>query len=156
MLLVIALVGILQYNSVFNMIFALCLTSWASFARLVRGEVLYLKEKDYVAGAVAIGASRWRQLIFHIWPNVTGPLVVQATSAMADDIIVESSLSFLGLGPPPNEVSSWGSLLRAGKNYLMEAPHISIAPGVAILILVLGFNLFGDGLRDYLDPRKTK
>lgn len=153
---VIALVGILQYNSVFNMIFALCLTSWASFARLVRGEVLYLKEKDYVAGAVAIGASRWRQMIFHIWPNVTGPLVVQATFAMAGTIIVESSLSFLGLGPPPNEVSSWGALLRVGKNYLMEAPHISMAPGVAILILVLGFNLFGDGLRDYLDPRKTK
>ncbi len=154
-LLVIALVGILQQNSVFNMVLALCLTSWASFARLVRGEVLHLKEKDYVTGAQAVGATRLRVLVRHIWPGVAGPLVVQATFAMAGTIIVESSLSFLGLGPPPNEVSSWGSLLRAGKNYLAEAPHICIAPGVAILILVLGFNLFGDGLRDYLDPKKN-
>ena len=154
-LLVIALVGILQQNSVFNIVFALCLTSWASFARLVRGEVLHLKEKDYVTGAQAVGATNLRMLVRHIWPGVAGPLVVQATFAMAGTIIVESSLSFLGLGPPPNEVSSWGSLLRAGKNYLAEAPHICIAPGIAILILVLGFNLFGDGLRDYLDPKKS-
>lgn len=156
LLLVIALVGILQQNSMTNMIIALSITGWASYARLVRGEVLHLKERDYVVSARSIGASSTRQIVFHIWPNLAGAVIVQGTFGMAGTIVVESSLSFLGLGPASNTTASWGALLRIGKNHLLEAPYISLFPGLAILILVLGFNLFGDGLRDHLDPRKSQ
>ena len=139
--------------SVSNVIFAMCLTSWTGYARLVRGEVLHLKEREYVTSARALGGSSLRQVIVHIWPNLVGPLVVNATFAMAGTIIAESSLSFLGLGAPPT-TPTWGALLNSGRKILLEAPHVSIFPGLAILTLVLGFNLFGDGLRDYLDPKK--
>ncbi len=154
-LLVIALVGLFQENSATTIIFALCVTGWASYARLVRGEILHLKEKEYVSSSKALGASSVRQLVVHIWPNLAGPMIVQSTFGMAGIIVIESSLSFLGLGPPPNRIITWGGLLRAGTSYLEEAPHIAFFAGLAILILVLGFNLFGDGLRDYLDPKKT-
>ncbi|MCB9086655.1 MAG: ABC transporter permease [Bdellovibrionaceae bacterium] len=139
--------------SVNNVIFAMCLTSWTGYARLVRGEVLHLKERDYVTTARALGGSSMRQVVVHIWPNLVGPLVVNATFAMAGTIIAESSLSFLGLGAPPT-TPTWGALLNSGRKILLEAPHVSLFPGIAILSLVLGFNLFGDGLRDFLDPKK--
>jgi peptide/nickel transport system permease protein len=137
-----------------NMIFALCFTSWTSFARLVRGEVLHLKEREHVQAARAMGAGGLRITVLHIWPNLLGLLIVQATFAMAATIIAESGLSFLGLGVPPT-IPTWGSLLSSGRRVLSEAPHVSFAPGIAIMTLVLGFNLLGDGLRDVLDPRRA-
>lgn len=150
-LLALALVAVMG-PSIRNVIIAMCLTGWSGFARLVRGEILYLKEKDYVASAQVIGASHWRTIILHIWPNLVGAIVVNASFAMAGAIIAESSLSFLGLGAPPT-TPTWGALLNSGRKILDEAPFVSIFPGLAILILILGFNLFGDGLRDYLDPK---
>ncbi len=152
-LLAIALVAVLG-PSVHNLIFAMCTTGWTGYARLVRGEFLHLKSKEYVQSAISLGANPLRVISLHIWPNLTGPLVVQASFGMAGTILAESSLSFLGLGTPPTE-PSWGGLLNAGRKFLVEAPFISIFPGVAIILLVLGFNLFGDGLRDYLDPKKN-
>ena len=140
--------------SIENVILAMCLTAWTGYARLVRGEVLHLREREYVVTARALGGGSIRQIVVHIWPNLVGPLVVHATFAMAGTIIAESSLSFLGLGAPPT-TPTWGALLNSGRKILLEAPHVSIFPGLAILTLVLGFNLFGDGLRDYLDPKKT-
>jgi peptide/nickel transport system permease protein len=136
-----------------NLIFALSFTSWTSFARLVRGEVLHLKEREHVQAARAVGAGSWRITVLHIWPNLLSLLIVQATFAMAATIIAESGLSFLGLGVPPT-IPTWGSLLSSGRRVLSEAPHVSFAAGIAIMLLVLGFNLLGDGLRDVLDPRR--
>jgi len=136
-----------------NLIFALSFTSWTSFARLVRGEVLHLKEREHVQAARAVGAGPWRITALHIWPNLLSLLIVQATFAMAATIIAESGLSFLGLGVPP-ALPTWGSLLSSGRRVLSEAPHVSFAPGFAIMLLVLGFNLLGDGLREVLDPRR--
>lgn len=136
-----------------NLIFALSFTSWTSFARLVRGEVLHLKEREHVQAARAVGAGAMRITTLHIWPNLLSLLIVQATFAMAGTIIAESGLSFLGLGVPPS-LPTWGSLLSSGRRVLSEAPHVSFAPGLAIMFLVLGFNLLGDGLRDVLDPRR--
>ncbi len=150
-LLALALVAVMG-PSVRNVIIAMCLTSWSGFARLVRGEVLYLKEKEYVTSALAVGSTHWRTIILHIWPNLIGAIVVNASFAMAGTIIAESGLSFLGLGAPPT-TPTWGALLNSGRKILSEAPHVSIFPGLAIFILILGFNLFGDGLRDYLDPK---
>lgn len=152
-LLAITLVAVLG-PSIHNLILAMCVTGWASYARLVRAEVLHLKAKEYIQSARAIGANPLRIVVLHIWPNLVGPIVVQASFAMAGTIIAESSLSFLGLGAPPT-TPTWGALLNAGRKVLIEAPHVSIFPGLAIVILVLGFNLFGDGLRDYLDPKKN-
>lgn len=152
-LLALGLVAVLG-PSLQNMIFALCLTGWTGYARLVRGEILHLKEKEYVLTAVALGAPAYRVVFRHLWPNLAGPLVVQASFSMAGTIVAESGLSFLGLGAPA-DVPTWGSLLSSGRRVLLEAPHVSIFPGLAIVVLVLGFNLFGDGLRDYLDPKKS-
>lgn len=139
--------------SIPNLIIAMCISSWTSFARLVRAEFLHLKQKEFVSASKSIGASHFRLITFHIFPNILSPLLIQASFAMAGTIIAESSLSFLGLGAPPTE-PSWGSLLNSGRAVLLDAPHISIFPGFAILLLVLAFNLVGDGLRDILDPRK--
>ena len=138
--------------SLTNLVFAMCVTGWAGYARLVRGEVLHIKEKDFVQSALAMGANPVRIISLHIWPNLLSPLLIQASFGLAGTIIAESSLSFLGLGAPP-EVPTWGSMLNSGREYLFEYPHLSLAPGVFIVLLVLGFNLFGDGLRDYLDPK---
>lgn len=151
-LLALSLVAMLG-PSLGNLIIAMSLTGWASFARLVRGEVLYLKEKEYVLTSKALGAGMFRQLSRHIWPNLFGILFVQATFSMAGTIIAESGLSFLGLGVPAT-TPSWGALLNSGRKVLSEAPHVSFFPGFAILCLVLGFNLLGDGLRDLFDPRQ--
>ncbi|MEQ1876614.1 MAG: ABC transporter permease [Bdellovibrionia bacterium] len=152
-LLAIALVAVLG-PSIKNLIFAMCLTGWTGYARLVRAEILHLKQRDYVLAARATGAGPVRVVLLHLWPNLVGPLTVQATFGMAGTILTESGLSFLGLGAPPSE-PTWGSLLNAGRRALVEAPHLSLFPGLAIFLLVLGFNLFGDGLRDLLDPKKT-
>ncbi len=152
-LLAITLVAVLG-PSINNLIFAMCITGWASYARLVRAEVLHVKSKEFIQSAKALGANPLRIVILHVWPNLVGPVVVQCSFAMAGTIISESSLSFLGLGAPPT-TPTWGALLNAGRKILIEAPHVSVFPGVAIVLLVLGFNLFGDGLRDYLDPKKN-
>lgn len=152
-LIAISLVAVLG-PSLQNLILAMSITGWASYARLIRGEFLHLKSQDYVIASIAIGASPLRQIVFHIWPNLVGSLVVQVSFSMAGTIISESSLSFLGLGVPPT-TPTWGSLLNSGKDVLIEAPYVSIFPGIAIVVLVLGFNLFGDGLRDLLDPKKS-
>ena len=152
-LLALSLVAVLG-PSISNLIFAMCVTGWTGYARLVRGEILHLKQREYVVGARALGAKPLRLLVQHIWPNLFGILVVQMTFGMSGTIITESGLSFLGLGAPPT-VPTWGSLLNSGRRILTEAPHVSLFPGLAILILVLGFNLVGDSLRDWLNPRKT-
>lgn len=151
-LLVLAVAAVMQQSSVLSVIFALCVTGWASYSRLVRGEILHLKEREFILAAHSMGFSQSRILLGHIWPNLTAPLLIQSSFNMAATIITESSLSFLGLGVPPS-TPSWGSLLGAGRQYLIEAPQMSIFPGLGIVILVLGFNLLGDGLRESLDTR---
>lgn len=154
-LLVLSIVAFMQEASIKNMVIALSCTGWASYARLVRGEVLHLKEREHVLSAKSLGAPWWRLLVIHIWPNLLGALMVQVSFSMAVTIITESSLSFLGLGVSPM-TPTWGSLLNSGRQYLIEAPHLSLFPGLFIMLLVLGFNLLGDGLRDILDPKSAK
>ena len=122
------------------------------FARLVRGQTLSVRERDFVMAARAIGARPGRIMLRHIWPNVTAPIIVQTSLLVASAIVVEAALSFLGLGIEP-PTSSWGSMLKVGYQYMQQAPWLSFAPGVAIFVTVLAFNLLGDGLRRALDPR---
>ena len=136
-----------------NAMIAIGLSAMPIFARLTRGQVLAVKAEDYIAGARAIGLpDRWIVLRY-VLPNALAPIVVQATLAIAGAIIAEASLSFLGLGQQP-PAPSWGSMLNTAKNFLDQAPWMSISPGAAIFAAVLGFNLLGDGLRDALDPRE--
>lgn len=130
-------------------------TVWASYARVVRAEVLSLRERDYVIAARAIGARSPRIIARHMLPNVIGPVIVLASLDVGSIIILESALSFLGLGVQP-PTPSWGGMLSAGRSLMRNAPHIAIAPGVAITLTVLAFNLMGDGLRDALDPRQRE
>lgn len=153
-LLALSLVAMLG-PSLRNLVFALSLTAWTGFARLVRGEVLHLKTREHVMNARALGAAWPHLIIVHIWPNLASLVLVQATFTMAGTVIAESGLSFLGLGVPP-ATPTWGGLLNAGRRVLAEAPHVSLAPGLAILLLVLGFNLLGEGLSDRLDPRRAR
>ena len=139
-------------SSVFNLILALSLSGWAGFARLVRAEILHLKKEEYVLSALSSGASAVRVLIYHIWPNLLGLLLVQAAFSLVAVVIAEAGLSFLGLGVPP-EIPSWGRLLSSGRQVLAEAPHLSLFPGSALFLLVLSFQLCGDGLRDFFDPK---
>lgn len=127
-------------------------TVWASYARVSRAEVLSLRERDYVVAARAIGVPNRRIIFRHIIPNIVGPLIVLASLDVGSIIILESALSFLGLGVKP-PTPSWGGMLADGRTYIRTYPHIAIFPGVAITLTVLAFNLFGDGLRDALDPR---
>jgi peptide/nickel transport system permease protein len=122
------------------------------YARLTRGQVLTVREREYVEAARASGAGHWRIMLHHVLPNVTAPLIVQASLSIALAILTEASLSFLGLGVQPPE-PSWGSMVNTGKNYLDLAPWMAFAPGCAILITVMGFNFLGDAIRDALDPR---
>jgi len=150
-LLAIAMTGILG-PSLKNVILALCLLGWVGFARLVRGEVLSLKEREYVTAARVIGAGPVRIALRHILPNLVGPLAVQATFAVAGTILAESSLSFLGLGP--QDVPTWGAILSQGVDYLLFAPHLALFPGLAVMLTVLAINLLGDDLRERLDPTR--
>jgi peptide/nickel transport system permease protein len=127
---------------------------WMPAARLVRAQFLSLREKEFVEAARALGASKVRQVVRHILPNALGPVIVAATVDVAAAIIAESTLSFLGLGFPP-DIPSWGRILYDAKDYLDIAPHWAMFPGVAIFLTVLAISFIGDGLRDALDPRKV-
>lgn len=127
---------------------------WMPVARLVRAQFLSLREKEFVEAARALGASRFRQVMRHILPNALGPVIVAATIDVAAAIIAESTLSFLGLGFPP-DIPTWGRLLFDAKDYLDFAPHYALFPGLAIFLTVLSINFIGDGLRDALDPRRV-
>lgn len=138
--------------SLVNVMIAVALVSWSGYCRLVRGQFLSLREREFVEAAHLLGMSDIRIIFKHILPNSLAPIIVMATLEFPKAIIVESSLSFLGLGAQP-PTPSWGSILSNGKALIAEAPWISIFPGIMIMIVVLGFNLFGDALRDVLDPR---
>jgi peptide/nickel transport system permease protein len=150
-LLAIALVAVLG-PSLTNVVLALVTIGWVGYARLVRGQVLKVRELEYVQAARALGAPMARVVARHVVPATFSAVSVQATLGMAGAIIAEASLSFLGLGVQP-PMPSWGTMLDAGRAHLFDAPHLTIVPGCAIALLVLGFNFAGDALRDRLDPR---
>lgn len=153
LLLAIALVAVLG-PSLTNVLVALTAIGWVGYARLVRGQVLRAREFEYVQAARALGAGTWRILWRHIIPSVLPAVVVQGTLGMAGAIIGEASLSFLGLGVQP-PTPSWGTMLNGGRAHILDAPHLTLFPGIAIAGLVLGLNFLGDGLRDRLDPRSA-
>jgi peptide/nickel transport system permease protein len=138
--------------SLTNAMIAIGIAATPVFIRLTRAQVLAVKVEDYVEAARAVGNSHLRIVLRHIFPNIVAPLIVQATLAIAAAVIAEASLSFLGLGQQP-PAPSWGSMLNTAKNYVENAPWMAVWPGVSIFLLVLSFNLLGDGLRDALDPR---
>ncbi|HYU20462.1 MAG TPA: ABC transporter permease [Chloroflexota bacterium] len=138
--------------SIFNVFLALGVVTWPAVCRLVRGEVLSLKEREFVLAAHAIGAPAARTMLRHLLPNCAGPIIVVATLGMAGAILAEASLSFLGLGVQP-PTPSWGSMLAQGRDFMDQAWWMTTFPGAAIFVTILGLNLLGDGLRDVLDPR---
>ncbi|MGN6304611.1 MAG: ABC transporter permease [Mesorhizobium sp.] len=140
--------------SLTNAMIAIGLSAMPVFIRLTRGQVLSVKTEDYVEGARSIGLRHSSIILRYILPNVFAPILVQATLTIATAIIAEASLSFLGLGQQP-PAPSWGSMLNVAKNYLSQAPWMAMWPGAAIFLVVIGFNLLGDGLRDALDPREA-
>lgn len=151
LLMAIALMAFLGQGLV-NLILALMITRWVQYCRVVRGEVLSLKERDFVTAARALGGRDFYILLRHVVPNTIASVTVIATFAMAIVIIAEASLSFLGLGVPAH-IPTWGSMLSEGRSYMYRAPWLTIFPGLAIFITVFGINLLGDGLRDILDPK---
>jgi peptide/nickel transport system permease protein len=154
LLLAIAMVAVLG-PSLPNVILALSLIGWVGYARLVRGQVLRARELEFVQAARALGATIPRILARHVIPTALPAVTVQATLGMGGAILAEAALSFLGLGVQP-PTPSWGTMLSYGRSHLLEAPHLTIFPGLAIAVLVLGFNFLGDGLRDALDPQGPK
>lgn len=138
-----------------NVIIALSIYNIPIFARIVRASTLEVRKLEYVESVRALGAGDGKIIFQHILPNITSPIIVQATLQIAVSIISAAGLSFLGLGAQP-PVPEWGAMLSGGRNYMWDAPHITLFPGVAILLVVLGFNLLGDGLRDVLDPRTNQ
>ncbi|HET7393840.1 MAG TPA: ABC transporter permease [Candidatus Binatia bacterium] len=130
-----------------HVILALCLISWTGYARLVRGEILSLREREYIQAALALGCSPARIIIFHLVPNLLPLLLIQATFGMATAITAEGGLSFLGLGVEP-PTASWGSMLNEGRQFLLVAPHLTTYPGLAIMLTVLSLNLLGDALQN--------
>lgn len=134
-----------------NVMIAVGLVYWGGFARVVRAQVLSLRSWEFVNAARVLGLSDARILVRHIVPNLLSPVIVMATLMMGEAILIEATLSFLGLGAQP-PIPSWGSIMASGRAYLASAPWITLFPGLAILLTVLGFNLLGDGLRDALDP----
>jgi peptide/nickel transport system permease protein len=139
--------------SLTNAMIAIGISATPVFIRLTRAQVLAVKVEDYIQAARAVGNSHLRIALRHVLPNVIPPLIVQATLAIAAAVIAEASLSFLGLGQQP-PAPSWGSMLNTAKNYIDNAPWMAVWPGLSIFLLVLSFNLLGDGLRDALDPRR--
>jgi peptide/nickel transport system permease protein len=139
--------------SLSNAMIAIGVSATPIFVRLTRAQVLNVKVEDYIEAARAVGNPPWRIALRHVLPNIVAPLIVQATLAIAGAVIAEASLSFLGLGQQP-PAPSWGSMLNTAKNYVDNAPWMAIWPGLSIFLLVLAFNLLGDGLRDALDPRQ--
>jgi peptide/nickel transport system permease protein len=150
-LLAIAFVAFLG-PGIFNLILALCIGGWVGYARLVRAQVLAVKEKEFVEAARALGASDWRIVTRHILPNIIQPVIVQAAIGMAGAVLAEATMSFLGLGVPP-PTASWGSMLNDARAHLFDAPHMVLFPAAAVMLAVLSFNFIGDALRDYMDPR---
>lgn len=153
-LLAIALVAVLG-PSINNVVLALSIIGWVGYARLVRGQVLKVREMEYVTAAKALGARSPRVIALHVMPNVINPVIVMATLGLAGAILSEAALSFLGLGVQP-PTPSWGAMLTAGRRYLGEANHLAIFPGAAIMLAVMGLNFLGDGLIDALDPKYRK
>ena len=152
--LILAVIAFLGPN-IFNIMIIIGLTSWMGVARLVRAEFLSLKEREFVLGAKASGASDFRIIFIHILPNALSPVFISAVLGVAAAVLLESSLSFLGLGIQP-PTPSWGNILTEGKSNIEIAWWLSVFPGLAILITVLGYNLLGEGLRDALDPKFKK
>ncbi len=148
-LLAIAITAVLG-PSLNHVILALCLTGWVGYARLTRAQILAEREREYVQAARSIGAGPVRILRRHILPNTLAPIIVEATFGLASAILSEAGLSFLGLGTQP-PTPSWGAMLNEGSHFLLIAPHLTIFPGLAIMLVVLGFNFLGDGLRDWMD-----
>src|SRR6266508_2357286 len=136
-----------------HVILALCLIGWTSYARLVRGEILSLREREFVQAARALGCQPKRIILRHLLPNLLPPLLIQATFGLAAAIVAEGSLSFLGLGVEP-PTPSWGSMLNDGRQFLLVAPHLTTYPGLALMVTVLALNLVGDALQDRMDARR--
>jgi len=135
-----------------NVILALAISGWVGYARLVRAQVMAVKEREFVEAARALGATDLRIMTRHILPNILQPLIVQAAIGMAGAVLAEATLSFLGLGVPP-PAASWGSMLNDARSHLFDSPHLVFFPAMAVMLCVLSFNFIGDALRDYLDPR---
>ncbi len=150
-LLAIALAGLLG-PGIGNLVIALSLVGWVGFARLARAQVLSVKQREHVQAAQALGSRSWRIIRRHLLPLIAAPLVIEATFAVAAVVIAESGLSFLGLGVQPPE-ASWGSMIRDGVRYLLVAPHLVLAPGISLFLVVLSVNLLGDRFRDHLDVK---
>lgn len=150
-LLAIALAGLLG-PGIENVIMALTAVGWVGYARLSRAQVLSLVNREHVQAAVALGNRRWRIVRLHLLPLMAAPLIVEATFGVAAVVIAEAGLSFLGLGVQP-PTASWGAMIRDGTRYMLVAPHMVLAPGVAIMFIVLAVNLLGDSLRDRMDTR---
>lgn len=139
-------------RSLFNIILIAAISNWVQYARLIRGEILSVKEMEYIEAIRSVGGRNSRIIIKHIIPNVISPVIVQATLGMARIILMEASLSYLGLGVPL-EIPTWGRMLSDGRDFMLTNPWMAILPGIAITLTVLGVNLMGDWLRDYLDPK---
>lgn len=150
-LLAIALAGVMG-PGIENVVIALSIVGWVGYARLSRAQVMALKHRDHVVAATALGTAPPTIIYRHLIPLITAPLIVEATFGIAGVVIAEAGLSFLGLGVQPPE-ASWGSMIRDGTRYMLVAPHMVIAPGIAMVLVVLSVNLFGDWLRDRLDVR---
>jgi len=150
-LLAIAFVAFLG-PGLFNLVLALSISGWVGYARLVRAQVMAVKEREFVESARALGASDLRVLGRHILPNIVQPLIVQAAIGMAGAVLAEATLSFLGLGVPP-PTSSWGVMLNDARSHLFDSPHLVVFPAIAVMLAVLSFNFIGDALGDLLDPR---
>jgi len=138
--------------SIYNIMIVIGLTSWMGTTRFVRAEFLSLREQDFVTAARALGVSKWRIIFRHMIPNAIAPVLVSATIGIATAILTEAGLSFLGFGVPPPD-ATWGNILSNGKDFIFDAPWLTFIPGFAILVVVLSFNLFGEGLRDILNPK---
>jgi len=151
MMLAIAIMAV-RGPGVENVIVAMTVSSAPRLARLMRGQVLAIRSSMYVESAICVGASRWRILFRHILPNSVSPLIVQSSFTFAVAVVVEAGMSFLGAGVPP-QVPAWGNMLQEGVQAMTRAPWMSVFPGLALVFIVLGLNLLGDGLRDSLDPR---
>ncbi len=153
-LLAIAFVAVLG-PALSHVVLALVIIGWVGYARLVRAQVLQWKQRDFVLAARAAGVPRTRIVLRHLLPNVLPELTVQATLGLAGAILAEAGLSFLGLGIEP-PAASWGSMINAGRSHLLDAPHLSLFPGLAILVAVVGLHLLGDGVIELLDPRRAR
>lgn len=151
LLLAVCVVAVLGSNFV-NLIIVLSITGWVRYARLVRGNVLAIRNSEYIQASRVLGAGNAHIILTQVLPNITTPLIIQASQQFGNVILIEAGMSFLGVGVPIS-TPSWGGMISAGREYIATAPWVVIAPGVALMITVLAFNFLGDGLRDVLDPK---